>query len=270
MQQPVAEHLVAAGLDYESLFVPALFAPWTHHLLVGAKVKPGDHVLDIACGTGVLTRDVLAAVGHAGAAVGVDPAPGMLAVAQQKVPAGEWVLAPAESLPLTDGQFDSVVSQFGMMFFEDRQQATHEMYRVLKPGGRIALATWRAVAFNPAYADVIHILHEQVSHAAAQVLRMPFSLEDAGEIEAALTSSGFAQIEVRAETETARFPSVREMVEAELRGWLPLFDIVLDEPAISRILAAAETALARYQTPSGQAQFPTSAHIVTAVKPLNG
>ena len=266
MDQSVSEDLVNAGRGYEGLFVPALFDTWTKHLVEAARVDEGSHVLDVACGTGVLARSALARAGANGRVVGADPAPGMLAVAREIEPAIDWVLCSAEALDVDDEAFDSVVSQFGMMFFEDRGKAAGEMFRALKPGGSLAIAVWRSVDHNPAYADVISILEANVGTEAADALRLPFSLGDPDEVTAALESGGFSGINVEARTKTANFPDPRQMVEAELRGWLPLFDIFLAEDEIEEVLAESEKTLAKYVGPSGDVIFPTSADVYTAQK----
>jgi SAM-dependent methyltransferase len=266
MDQDVPEDLVEAGRGYESLFVPALFEAWTKHLVKGAEIQEGSHVLDVACGTGVLARSALARVGANGRVVGADPAPGMLAAAKEIEPAIDWLLCSAEALDVDDEMFDSVVSQFGMMFFEDRQKSAEEMFRALKPGGSLAIAVWRSVDHNPAYADIISVLEEHVGTAAADALRLPYSLGNSDEVTAVLEGSGFAEISVEAKTETAKFPSSRQMVEAELRGWLPLFDILLTEKKINEVLIESDKTLGKYAGPSGEAVFPTSAHVFTARK----
>jgi len=81
LDQIVSKELVEAGHGYESLFVVSLFDVWTKHLVEGARVREGSHVLDVACGTGVLARKAMVRAGANGRVVGVDPAPGMLAVA---------------------------------------------------------------------------------------------------------------------------------------------------------------------------------------------
>ena len=106
MDQEVSEELLEAGRGYESLFVPALFEAWTKHLIDGAGVRDGSNVLDVACGTGVLARSALARTGAGGQAVGVDPAPGMLAVAKEIEPDIDWVLCSAEALDVDDAMFD--------------------------------------------------------------------------------------------------------------------------------------------------------------------
>ncbi len=261
----VPEELLEAGRGYERLFVPALFEPWTRHVLDAARVGQGAHVMDIACGTGVLARHALNRVGPTGRVVGVDPAPGMLGVAEALEPSIEWVLGTAERLEAADGSFDAVVSQFGMMFFEDRQAASDEMRRVLKRDGALAIAVWRSVEHNPVYAEVASLLEAEVSTAAADALRLPFAL-DINDVRSALESSGFVETTVQSLTESARFPGVRQMVEADLRGWLPLFDIVLDEQKIEAILEQSEQALQAHIRPSGEIEFPMSASLVTARK----
>lgn len=266
MDQDVSDDLIEAGRGYERLFVPAVFETWTRHLIDGANIGEGSHVLDVACGTGVLARAALERVGDAGRVTGADPAPGMLAAAREIEPAIEWVLCSAEALDVEDGAFDCVVSQFGMMFFTDRQKSAQEMYRALKPGGSLAIAVWRSVEHNPAYSDIIAVLDEQVGTAAGDALRAPFSLGNSDDVTSVLEDSGFTGIAVEAKSETATFPSSRQMVEAELRGWLPLFDIFLNEDQINDILIESDKTLARYAGPSGEAVFPTSAHIVMARK----
>jgi len=266
MDQDVSEELIEAGRGYESLFVPALFEAWTKHLVNGAGVREGSHVLDVACGTGVLARNALARAGANCRVVGADPAPGMLAAAKEIEPDIEWVLCSAEALGVDDGTFDCVVSQFGMMFFQDRQKSTDEMFRVMKPGGSLAIAVWRSVEHNPAYADIISVLQEQVGTAAADALRLPYSLGDADKVTSVLERSGFTDIKTEAITQTAKFPSSRQMVEAELRGWLPLFEIFLSEDKIDEVLIESDKTLGKYADPSGEAVFPTSAHVFTARK----
>lgn len=266
MDENIPQELVEAGRGYESLFVPALFEQWTKHLIEGAGIREGSRVLDIACGTGILARNALSRTGPGGKVVGVDSAPGMIAAAKEIEPNIDWILCSAESLELDDETFDCVISQFGMMFFQDRQKSVEEMFRVLKPSGSLAIAVWNSVEQNPAYADIIAVLQEQVGTAAADALRQPYSLGNTDEVIDVLDNSGFIGIKVETRVEPARFPSSRHMVEAELRGWLPLFDIFLSEDEINDVLVESDRTLFKYANALGEAIFPTSAHVITARK----
>jgi ubiquinone/menaquinone biosynthesis C-methylase UbiE len=267
MNDPVPKEAVEAGRGYEELFVPALFAPWTAHVGAGARLTAGDRILDIACGCGVLGRHALAIVGDTGSVTGLDPAPGMIAVAREIEPRIDWVLGRAEDLPFNDDMFDSIISQFGVMFFQDRGQAAREMHRVVKRGGRVAVAAWHDTDRNPAYRDIATLLDEQLSQAAGDAVRMPFCLGNPDELACVLAQAGFERISFETKVEQARFPSIRTMVEAELRGWLPIFDIHLGEDQIAEVLQKSEAKLSKYAESSGEAVFPTSAYITTATKP---
>jgi ubiquinone/menaquinone biosynthesis C-methylase UbiE len=267
MNSTATQEELVAGRGYEALFVPAVFQPWTRHLIDGAGVKEGFHVLDVACGSGVLARHALSISGTSGRVVGIDSAPGMIAAAREIEPAVDWILGSAEELRFGDSVFDCIVSQFGMMFFSDRHAAASEMFRAIKPGGRLAVAVWNSIENNPAYGDIISVLDEQVSIAAGDALRLPYSLGDSKEVTGIFDHVGFTDITVETKTEQATFPSSRTMVEAELRGWLPLFDIHLTEEKIADVLVKSDGKLSKYAAQSGEAVFPTSAHILTAHKP---
>ena len=123
---------------YEEFFVPALFQQWGSVVADAAGIGPGQRVLDVACGTGVLACVAADRVGLGEMVVGLDPNEEMLAVARRKSARIEWRDGQAESLPFPNESFDAVVSQFGFMFFQDQRAALREMMRVLQPGGRLA------------------------------------------------------------------------------------------------------------------------------------
>ena len=258
----VSEDLLKAGRGYEALFVPAVFGSWTSKTIVAACVGPGDVVLDLACGTGVLTREVAKTVGPEGHVVGLDPAPGMLAAAREIAPDIEFRSGAAEALNWPDDSFDAVLCQFGLMFFEDRPRALAEIRRVLRPGGQLGIVVWDGVARNPGYRAVISLIEEELGAEAANAMRLPFSLGDPDALVAEFTAAGFRGVQATTLQGQARFPSPQVMVEADLRGWLPLFDIILDEDRIAGILAKAETALADFTEPGGKVVFTTTAHVL--------
>lgn len=258
---------IEAATGYENLLVPALFGQWANIVLDTAQVRPGHRVLDVACGTGVLARQAVDRVGLTGSVCGIDPAPGMLAVAGRLAPTVAWRQGMAELLPYAEHSFDAVVSQFGLMFFADRRQALQEMVRVLAPQCRLAVAVWDSLENIPAYATEVALLDRIAGKHAADALRAPFVLGSRTDLAALFEGADVPSVAIATHTGTARFPSVTTMVEADLRGWLPVMGVVLSEEQIQRILAEAQSALARYVTGEGNVEFALSTHVITGSKP---
>jgi len=266
VSDPGLENQIAGARAYESLHVPALFKQWCPQLLDAAGVELGHRVLDVACGTGILAREAAARVGPSGHVCGVDPGRGMLAVAAELAPNVEWREAVAESLKYPDQSFDAVASQFGLMFFSDRLLALQEMGRVLKRGKRLAVAVWDSLENSEAYPMVVELLERMAGGAAADALRAPFVLGDKDALFALFKDSRVESVTIETLPGTAHFPSVKTMVEADLRGWLPVMGVYLGEDQIRRILEEAEVVLAEYVTADGDVVFNAPAHIVTATK----
>jgi len=253
----------AAARAYEALHVPAVFRQWCGPVLAAARIEEGQRVLDIACGTGVLAREARVRVGPTGFVAGVDPDRGMLAVALELSPTVEWRHGTAEALPFPDQAFDAVVSQFGLMFCSDRRLALREMLRVLVPEGSLAVAVWDRLENSAVYPIEVALLARIAGKRAADALRAPFALGDPVALAALFESAGVASVHVETRTGIARFPSIRAMVEADLRGWLPVMGVVLEEALIQRILAEAESALRDFVTAQGQVVFDSPAHIIS-------
>lgn len=255
---------VEAAWAYEALHVDALFRQWAQPVLDAAGVAGGGRVLDVACGTGVVAREASVRVGPAGSVVGLDIEPGMLAVAETIEPTVTWTVGEAGQLPFDEREFDAVVSQFGLMFFSDRVQAISEMLRCTKPGSRVAVAVWDSLERSEAYPISVDLLNRRAGPAAAEALRAPFVLGDTNELRSLFEQAGASTLTIDTQHGTARFPSVRSMVEADLRGWLPVMGVVLDDDLIELILDEADEALSDYVIDDGQMVFDAPAHIVTA------
>jgi|SRR5688572_7243713 SAM-dependent methyltransferase len=255
---------IEAATVYEAFFVPALFEQWSVPMLDTAKVRDGDHLLDVGCGTGVLARTAFDRVGPSGSVVGVDNNPAMLTVAKQIAPHIEWKEGAAEHLPFADASFDVVASQFGLMFF-DRRAALLEMMRVLKPGGRLILSVWDSLENIPAYSILVALLQHKVSQRAADALRVPFALGNAEKLRAVFQEAGIDARMSRRQG-TARYPSVRSWVLTDVKGWFPLVDVNVSKDQYEDLLNEAEHALHAFVQPNGTCVFPITVHIALATK----
>lgn len=249
---------------YEDLHVHALFRQWADPVLDAAGVTSGDRVLDVACGTGIVARTAYERVGRGGAVTGLDIAPGMLTVAERIAPGVAWVEGDACDLPFDDGDFDAIVSQFGLMFFPDRVDAIREMLRCAGSEGVVVAAVWEALERSEAYPVAVDLLDRLAGPAAADALRAPFVLGDTDGLRELFEAAGASTIGLDTVHRTARFPSIRSMVEADLRGWLPIMGVDLEEALIGEILTAADAALAEFVTEDGMMVFDAPAHLVTA------
>jgi ubiquinone/menaquinone biosynthesis C-methylase UbiE len=197
----------AAAENYERHFVPAIGRPMAEDLVAAADLRPGERVLDVACGTGVVARLAADRVGPDGSVAGLDPNPGMLAVARESVPAEaavDWHEAAAESIPLPDGSFDVVLCGMGLQFFSDRAAGLREIRRVLTPGGRLVASLPGPV---PAPLEIMaEELSRHVGAEAAAFVHTVFSLNDADEIRALAADAGFRDVDVRASPKQLRLP----------------------------------------------------------------
>lgn len=254
---------VEAAWAYEDLHVQALFKQWAEPVLAAAKVGTGDHVLDVACGTGIGARTAIELVATTGSVTGLDVGPALLTVAEAIEPRVTWTEGDACALPFDDDQFDATISEFGLMFFPDRAKAIAEMTRCTKPGGRVVVAVWEALERSDAYPITVDILQRRAGDAAAAALRAPFVLGDTDELRQIAAAAGASSVTIDTQMGVGRFPSVRSMVEADLRGWLPVMGVTLEEELIGEILTEAEAALERYVTPEGTMVFDAPAHLVT-------
>jgi ubiquinone/menaquinone biosynthesis C-methylase UbiE len=176
---------------YEQALVGPLFQPWVEPLLEEVELKPGNRVLDIACGTGIVARIAKERQGSAGTVVGVDLNPQMLAVARRLAPTIDWRQGDAGALPLRDGEtFDIVLCQQGFQFFADRTAAVRQMHSVLVKGGRLGVSTWRSDEESP----VLHELRRVAERHVGPIVDRRHSLGDTTPLEAVLQEMGFHDV----------------------------------------------------------------------------
>ncbi len=267
MSESTLQAQIEAANAYDALFVPALFGQWVTTVANAVHIQAGQRALDVACGTGVLTREVASRIGKEGYVAGLDPNPGMLSVAKDVAPEVDWRNGLAEKIPFPDQSFDVVVSQFGLMFFQNRCESIREMLRVMKSSGQLAVAVWDAIENIAGYSTEMALIERLAGKPAGEAVRAPFALGSRGDLYQLFEESGAGSVDIVTHSGKARFPSIRTMVEAELRGWLPVMGVHLNDKLIDQILLEADTALSSYVTSEGTVVFDVTAHVVTAKKP---
>ena len=193
---------VATG--YDNFLVPVCFEPWTKALIEEHRPWTGRRVLDLATGTGVVTRLLGEEVGPTGTILGVDLNPDMLSMARnrcQDSPAPvEFMECSADSLECPDASVDFLVCQQGFQFFPDRAAAARQIHRVLTPGGRAFVSTWQPVTDCHFFGAVCEALETVGEPEISAMMRVPFDFMPSAELEAHFRAAGFQEVTVRRET----------------------------------------------------------------------
>ena len=251
--------------DYERYLIPAYFSAFAEELTRLVAPWPGERVLDVACGTGVLTSLLVERVGPSGHVTGLDLDAGMLAVARSLLdaPNVDWWEASALAMPFADGAFDLVTCQQGLQSFPDRATGMAEMRRVLKPGGRMALACWRSAAFNPVWKLLEEALGRLVGPEAAAL--PPLALGDADALRRLAWTAGFTDVTVRIDGRLARFPSPEEFVRRTVLGAPTMLSVLAaaDADAHRRLVDEVTRTMAPYVDDVGLA-VPLATHVLLA------
>jgi len=254
----------SAAEIYERHMVPAIFGPWAEDLLALATPKPGERVLDVACGTGVVARLAAQRVGPSGIVVGLDLNPGMLAVARTLSQQGakiEWREGNVNAIPFAEATFDVTLCQQGLQFFPDRPAALREMRRVLVPRGRLALTVWRPMQYSPGFATLATALGRLIAPEAAAIMQGPFALGSADDLHALIAAAGFSDVVVQPASKALRFPSPEEFVRRYVAA-TPLASVVAkaSDDARAALITEVSAALKSY-VDHQELAFPIEANL---------
>jgi ubiquinone/menaquinone biosynthesis C-methylase UbiE len=254
-----------AAEQYEARFVPAIFAAWAPLLADTAGIRPGQEVLDVACGTGIVARTVADRLAGTGRVVGVDLNDGMLDVARRLRPDLEWRHGDVTDLPFPDRSFDAALCQMALMFFPDRVRALQEMARVTRPGGVVALAVPASLDAQPAYGPFVDLAAREAGPEATSLLGSYWACGHPDHLRRLASAAGLEVRAVEAHVGTARFASAEELAVTEVEG-SPLVDRITPE-AYAAIRAGSRTVLAPFIAPDGTLHAPLHGLILAARVP---
>lgn len=185
--------------NYDQYLGPLFFEPYAEDLYERLKGKRYHRVLELACGTGRLTRFLAQLTREEGQLYATDLNPDMLQVAKEKADDGfiRWGVVNAQELPYDTGFFDLVVCQFGVMFFKDKERAFNEVHRVLQPGGTFLFNTWDHYQYNAASRITQVVLCELLAPDPPDFLEKgPYSFFDPAVIRRLLEAVGFTGIRI--------------------------------------------------------------------------
>jgi ubiquinone/menaquinone biosynthesis C-methylase UbiE len=249
---------------FEDVLVPAIFRPYASALIERARpIGPSHRVLDLGCGTGIVARLLRERLGGAAQITGADVSPPMIAKARAVAPDVQWHEADAASLPFPDGSFDLVLCQQMLQFVPDRLAVLREVRRVLSPGGKLLLSTWRPRVHQPLFEALGRVAEQHLG--ASNDRRFILDGDALGEL---LAAAGFTSVTVETCSLTERYQAFPVRPSA-LAG---NFDLsALSEEERERRLAAVEAdsapVLARFAAPGGGYVATSIANVAIATVP---
>jgi ubiquinone/menaquinone biosynthesis C-methylase UbiE len=190
----------SAATNYDTLLVPIIFKPWAEHFLDTRSDWEGKTVLDMACGTGIVSSLLPDKVGAQGTIYSVDINADMLAVAKQRCEGSptpiHFIESGADAIEFSDDSIDVIVCQQGFQFFPDKPAAAAQMHRVLRPGGGVMISTWRNIEECDAFNVIVQALESIGEPETGDLMRIPFDFMPPDTLEEAFTSAGFDDVAV--------------------------------------------------------------------------
>ena len=252
---------------YDRHLGPALFEPYALDLAARLPGGDGVRVLEVACGSGIVTRRLREALPVGATLVATDLNEAMVEYARAAVPEPgiEWRAADAQALPFEDSSFDAVVCQFGLMFLPDKVQGFREARRVLRPGGVLLANVWRPLDVNPVPEVVDASLVELWPDDPPRFLHVPHGYGDPDRIRADMTAAGWDHVRLEDVDLEGSVPSAEDVPVGYARG-TPLSHQLAERGAdVDEVVRAVTAALERLD-PERPFRLRHAAIVITAVR----
>jgi ubiquinone/menaquinone biosynthesis C-methylase UbiE len=255
--------------NYDTFLGPMFFEPFATEMALRIKKIGFNKILELACGTGRLTKLLPGLADDKAQIVASDINAAMINYGREKISSSllEWMVIDAVSLPFEDNTFDCIAVQFGVMFYSDKIQAFKEAFRVLKPGGTLIFTSWNHIEANPMANIVNEVLQEFFPVDTPAFYSVPFSYFDIKKMHANLQYAGFNDIDIELLNLKGKSQSASEAAKGLIEGTPTVTAIEERNPEKLPALMKRLEQLISTKFGLHELQIPLQAFVVTAIKP---
>jgi len=272
MTDPNARFVGSIPENYDRFLGPVLFEPYARDLARRVPAEEGTRLLEVACGTGIVTRHLRERLPARARFVATDLNPPMIEYARRKLDGVEgidWRPADACELPFPDGSFDVLVCQFGLMFVPDKEKALREARRVLAPGGTFLFSVWDSLDRNTFAKKAHETIAGFFPDNPPTFYQVPFSLHDTDALRKMLAVAGFADVRVEPVAFQGESPSAGDLARGLVEG-NPVGNLIRERGDIdmAAVLEAVRRVVAR-EFGDRPVRIPLHAFVLTARSALS-
>lgn len=256
-------------VNYERYLGPLLFEPNALELTKRINAAAINDVLEIACGTGRVTRHLVDLLAGKANIVATDYSEEMINIAKDSLLANniKFMQADMQSLPFADNSFDLVVCQFGVMFVPDKPKAFKEIFRVLRQGGTFLFNTWDSLENNEATAIVDKAITNYFNESAPPFFHLPHSMYIKEELEKLMKDAGFGEATVEKISIDSISPSAADIAKGFVFGTPMYNELIKLDPASPEILVDMATGMLIKVYGDGMIKTRISAFLCKCIKP---
>ena len=253
---------------YDVNLGPFIFGPYARNLVNRIDFTDVDNVLELACGTGQVTTLLADRLPTSVQLIATDLSPDMMRIAQAKLSNStvQWAMVDMTAIPYESDTFDRVVCQFGIMFAPDKAQAFSEIYRVLKPGGRLFFNTWGPAAHNAVFAVFNDVLIRRMNIDMSTAEQGPFSMPDPQVVLQYLENAGFRNCQVDSVAMTGEAESAHQAATGFFQGSVLSVTLQEKNPALAASLQTEIEQALRQQLGDKPMRTPLQAWVFEATK----